>query len=489
MSDTSTLSVHIESKGQRWEHVRVLELTGREAISEPFRFDLEVACDPDQLLPEQALPGAEVSVVFEDEGLEVRRIHGVLGPIRDRLDPAGDRRAYRLRVVPRASRLALVETQEIYLDLSIPEILRSKLEQHDIQPDELELRLMEKYAAREIVAQYRESDLAFVCRLCEHLGVSFYFEHEGGCDKLVFTDHAAGFRPLSLPEGAERLTFRPRGEAADVFALELVTDQVPSNYIVQDYNYRSPQVDLTGLFELPSGSGGGVVEYGSHVKTPEEADRLARVRAEERLAGQRVYEGKSSRPALSAGRRATLADHPRLAGPEPLLFVEVTHHGVFPGFQGEGAGRKTTYTNTFRAIPGDVAYRPPRRTPRPVIHGVVTGIIQPGSNGETGGVADLDSEGRYTVQLHFDTADRQGQKASHRVRMAQPYAGANYGMHFPLRPGTEVLVAFANGDPDRPVIVGAMFNATAPSPVAAATATKHQLKSSSGAIFEFGSRS
>lgn len=485
MSDPSTLSAHLESKGERWDHVRVLELSGREAISQLFAFDLEVACGPDHALPEHALPGAEVSLVFEDDGLEVRRVHGVLGPIRDRLDPAGDHRTYRLRVVPRASRLTMVETQEIYLDLSIPDILRSKLEQHNLQPDELELRLMEKYPARELVVQYRESDLALVCRLAEHLGLSFHFEHEGGCDRLVFTDHPAGFRPL---ERAEQLSFRPRGEAAGVFALELLTDQVPTNYIVQDYNYRTPQVDLTGFFELPSGSGGGVVEHGSHVKTPEEADRLARIRAEERLSQQRVYEGKSSRPALSAGRRATLVDHPRLPGPEPLLFVEVLHEAVFPGFQGAGGSRKPYYTNTFRAIPGGVPYRPPRRTPKPVLQGVLTGVIQPGPNGETGGVAELDSEGRYTVQLHFDTADHEGHKASHRVRMAQPSAGSNHGMHFPLRPGTEVLVAFTNGDPDRPVIVGALYNATAPSPVTLANATRSQLKARTGALFEFGSR-
>jgi len=486
MADTRVFKVHIESDGKPWDHVRVRELSGREAISQLFAFDLDVVCDPDHGLPEEAWPGAEITLVFEADGEEVRRVHGMLGPIRDRLDDPGQGSSHRLRLVPRAFRLGLVETQEIYLDRSIPDILRSKLEQHDLGAGDVELRLFDDYPTREFVAQYRESDLAFVSRLAEHAGISFFFAHEGGRDRLVFTDHPAGF---GLLEGAEEVPFRPRGELIDVFALELSTDLVPTNYIVQDYNYRTPQVDLTGVFELPSGSGGGVVEHGSHAKTPEEAARIARIRAEERLSRQRVYEGKGARAAFSAGRRLTLRDHPRLPGPEPLLLVEVTHDAVMPGFFDTEKDQRFFYRNAFQAIPAGVAYRPPRRTPRPVISGVVTGIIQTGADGETGGIAQVDDQGRYLVQLHFDTAQHGQQKASHRVRMAQPFAGPSYGMHFPLRRGTEVLVAFTNGDPDRPVIVGALSNATSPSPVVASNATAHQIKSPSGAMFTFGSKS
>jgi type VI secretion system secreted protein VgrG len=171
------------------------------------------------------------------------------------------------------------------------------------------------------------------------------------------------------------------------------------------------------------------------------------------------------------------------------LLVEVTHDAVMPGFFDTEKDQRFFYRNAFQAIPAGVAYRPPRRTPRPVISGVVTGIIQTGADGETGGIAQVDDQGRYLVQLHFDTAQHGQQKASHRVRMAQPFAGPSYGMHFPLRRGTEVLVAFTNGDPDRPVIVGALSNATSPSPVVASNATAHQIKSPSGAMFTFGSKS
>jgi type VI secretion system secreted protein VgrG len=485
MADTRSVNLYLEAKGTPWDHVRVRRLAGREAISELFSFDVDVVCDPEHDLPDDALPGADITVVFEIDGVEARRVHGLLGPVRAHLDAPPDRPEYRLRVVPRASRLALVETQEIYLGKTVPEILRSKLEHHDFVDADFELRLMGTYPAREFVVQFKESDLAFVSRLAEHVGISYFFEHDGGSDKLVFTDHPGGFRPT---EGAEEVPFRGRGETADVFGLDLVTGAIPSSYIVHDYNYRTPLVDLSASFDVESGNGGGVVEYGSHAKTPEEAERLAKIRGEERACRQRVYEGKSGRPALYAGGRSAIVDHPKLRKSEPLLVVAVTHEATLPVHSEEASSRAAVYANAFEAIPADVQHRPRRVTPRPVIAGMITGVIQPGPDGETGGAAKMDSEGRYTVQLHFDTAQPGEQKASHPVRMAQPYAGSSYGMHFPLRPGTEVLLAFTNGDPDRPVIVGALYNATSPSPVVAANANTNQLKSSSGAIFEFGSR-
>jgi type VI secretion system secreted protein VgrG len=477
------MEIHLESSRFSWEGVHVRALTGREAISQLFAFDVDVVCDPEHGLPEEALPGAEVSLVFTREHEEVRRVHGMLATIRDHLDAAVDRRTYRLRLAPRAIRLGLVEMQEIHMGLSVPELIMRKLGRHGFGAEDTELRLRKTYPARELVVQYRESDLAFVGRLAEHLGISFFFEHGGGCDKLVFTDHPAGFHPV---EGAEETRFHPRGEESSVFELQVTTDLVPSAYVVRDYNYRKPLLDLTAFHTVDSGNGGGVVEYGSHVRTREEAQEIAQIRAEERLSRQRVYEGKSGLPALGAGGRSTLLEHPRLEGSEDLLFIEVNHTAHQP-VSGQVGGAAPGYVNTFTAVPAGLDYRPPRRTPWPRISGVVTGVIQPGPDGETGGFARLDGEGRYTVQLHFDTAPGE-LRSSPPIRMAQPFAGPGQSMHFPLRPGTEVIVAFADGDPDRPIIVGSVPNAASPSAVTAANADRHRITTGSGAVIEIRDR-
>jgi type VI secretion system secreted protein VgrG len=487
MTYESFVSIRIESGGAPWGHARVRRLSGREAIGQLFSFDVDVVCDPDHDLPEGVVPGEDVTLVFELAGNEVRRVHGMLGPVRAHVG-AAETAAYRLRVVPRALRLSLVETQEIFLDQTVPEMIKSKLERHGFAAADFELRLMGSYAAREIVVQYQESDLAFVSRLAEHAGIGFYFEHEDGRDRMVFTDHEGGYRPLAGAGGAAEVAFSGRGEKAGVFALDRVSDLAPTSYIVQDYNYRTPQVDLSACADLESGNGGGVVEYGGHVKTPAEAERLARVRAEERRARQLVYEGKSGVMALSAGRPAKILEVPRTHAPLPLLVVEVTHDATIPVFS-EHETEKADYSNDFRAVPRGFVYRPARATPRPRIAGVITGVIQPGPEGETGGVARIDADGRYTVELHLDTAKPGARKSSHPMRMAQPFAGPGYGMHLPLRRGTEVLVAFANGDPDRPVILGAVYNAASPSPVVASSATKHRIQTSAGVLFELGSKS
>jgi type VI secretion system secreted protein VgrG len=332
--------------------------------------------------------------------------------------------------------------------------------------------------------QYGESDLAFVSRLCEHAGISFFFEHDGERDKLVFTDHPAGFLPIA---GPSEVPFHGAGETLGVFFLDRASHLAPTSHIVHDYNYRSPQVAVSACSDLSSGHGGGVVEYGTHAKTPDEATQLSLVRMEERRSVQTVIEGKSGVAAFSAGATVDVTELPDRSGPEKWLLVEVTHEGLFP-LMGESA-EGTHYRNGHRAMmQSGFTYRPPRITPRPTIAGVVTGVVQPGPTGEIGGVADVDSDGRYTVVLHLDTADLGGKKASHPMRMAQPFAGPGYGMHFPLRRGTEVLVAFTNGDPDRPLIVGALYNTTSPNPVVGSNAAHHQIRGSTGAVFEFVSK-
>src|SRR5262249_44303629 len=146
-----------------------------------------------------------------------------------------------------------------------------------------ELRLKGAYAPREFLVQYKESDYAFVSRLAEHLGISFYFLPGDAAEKLIFTDNASGF---SSAQGAEAIPFRPRGEGRDVFELTSKRRVIPAYYAVRDYNYRTPLVDITGEDELKEGFAGGVIEFGAHHKTPDEGKVLAAVRAEERLAAE-----------------------------------------------------------------------------------------------------------------------------------------------------------------------------------------------------------
>jgi type VI secretion system secreted protein VgrG len=480
----ANLNLRLESADFDTSHVQVRRVVGKEAISQPFGYDVDlVVTDRDGLEDDKVL-GAAASLVFERDGLEVRAVHGMITALVDLLDTEAAHTSYRLRLVPRLHRLSFVETQEVFLDLSVPDIIRKKLELVDLGPADVELRLLDKYPPRDFVVEYRETDLAFVSRLAEHLGISYYFDHEGGVDRLVFTDHNGGFAHL---ERLPTMRFRGRGDRTDVFELEAERRLFPASYAVLDYDYRAPHLELTSSHDHPDGYAGGVVEYGSHHRTPAEGERLARVRAEERDAQHRFFRGQSDLCELTAGAIVGLVGHPRLGDPK-LLIVEVEHRltQVVGAHGGEGS---EGYVNVFKAVDASRSYRPPRVTPRPRIHGVITAITEPAPQGSSGRVAQLDDQGRYTVKFFFDVASSQGHKRSSApVRMAQPHAGDGYGVHFPLKPNVEVTVTFIDGDPDRPIISGAVPNPVTTSPVTSRDAVVNRIKTESGALIEIRDR-
>jgi len=472
--------LRLESDDFACDDLQIFEVSGRDAVGRLFDLGIGVATTKTSGIDLEAVEGATVRLVFEVGSQIVRTIHGMIAQIDDLLDTKPDTRSFVLHLVPRAFRLTLVRTQEIFMELSVPEIIQKKLELVGLGADDVEMRLVETYPKREFVVQYKETDLAFVSRLCEHEGITFFFEHHEGRDRMVFVDRNEGF---AVSDGHEVAPFRPDGERRDVYRIEARTRLVPRMHVVHDYNYRNLTVDPTGSAEATSGLGGGHVEYGAHVKTPDEATRLAKIRAEQTESTHKVYTLESDLGWIPCGGRFTLEGHPALED-KALLVTEIEHKGRFPVAL-HGGTDHTPYTNVFRAIDAATPYRPPRETPKPQIHGVVNGLIAHEMEGTESVFARLDEHGRYLVRLMFDTSQPGERKAvSRRIRMAQPHSGANYGQHFPLKPGTEVLVGFIDGDPDRPIILGTAPNQLTPSPVNSNVERTHRIRTATGILFE-----
>jgi type VI secretion system secreted protein VgrG len=470
-------SFHLASEAFAADQLRVTSFRGVERIGRLFELDIEAVLSAAEgeilasLRPEEVV-GAEASFTIGGGSGEPRRFEGTIARLHAVLDAGLHHRTYRLPLVPLAHRLALVTTQDIFQDLTIPQILAKKLELVGLGGGLSRLSLNRSYAAREYVVQYGETDLAFICRLAEHDGISLFFESHADGTRLVLTDDESGF-PWT---GEGQVPYHDRQERGGVHAVTMDTRLVPETHVVYDYNYRNPQVDLRGQAGATEPSFGGVAEYGSHIKTPGEAAELATIRAEESRGTQTVIAGTSDLPVLAAGARTRLDGHPTL-GEDPLLVVEVVHEGSHPLESDISPG--PSYSNRFVAVPGGFTYRPPRITPRPRIHGVLGAIVE-GVEGVSSVHAKLDGEGRYTVRFLFDAGQEDARYASRPVRMAQPHAGAGYGMHFPLQVGTEVLVAFVDGDPDRPIIVGAVPNALTPSPIGAGPPHHTMLRTRAG---------
>ncbi len=465
MTATPITTARLDSSAIGDRNIQLRSLESREAISQLFEHEIDIVCSDPAGLVVDDLVASEATLVFEQGGEAQRRVTGVIAECRDLLLSEAKHAQYRIRLVAGVWLFIVVETLEIYMDMTVPEILEAKLKLLDlVKNEDYELRLGD-YSKREFVVQYKETDLDFIGRLTEHEGISFSFEQVGKRNVLVFSDKNASFPKL----GGAGVKFAPRGEHAGVHRLEATTRMVPATYVQRDYNYRNPGRDLTASTTLNEGAGGGVIEYGGHFKTEDEGKRLARIRSQERRATRYVFDGDSTAPQLSAGATFTLEGHP--FGDVELLLTEVEHELV-QATQMHDEG-EMAHRCHFKAITTKAPYRPPRRTPKPRIHGMLTGIVDAQSKGK---YAELDDQGRYRVKFMFDTAAADEGRASRACRMMQPHSGAGYGMHFPLRPGIEVLITFLDGDPDRPIIAGTVPNPQTASPVAASNQARNVIR-------------
>ncbi len=214
--------------------------------------------------------------------------------------------------------------------------------------------------------------------------------------------------------------------------------------------------------------------YGDHFKDETEGALLATIRAQEMSCERLLCRGGLHALGVAPGHRFATSGMP-IAELEGEYVVTALETSVDKG------GETNDFQQRYEAIPSDVAFRPPRLTERPVIVGHTHAVV----DGEVAGVAaPIDEYGRYKVILPFDQHAAAGGKASRWIRMAQPSAGSNYGMHLPLHIGTEVLVTHLDGDPERPVIVGAIPNVDTMSPVVDANATQSRIRTSTGILFE-----
>jgi len=460
------------------KHVmNVLRFVGREAISELFSFEIDFTWDGDGSVHDAIAPGDPAALVFQRGGQRERAIHGIV----QRLDVNLDGEvgvSYRAVLVPRAWRSKLLRQQRIFMDATIVDVARTKLSSIGLGGDDVVDSTVASYPEREFIVQYQEDDAQFISRLTEHAGVAFYFDQQQGSDRLVFVDQLDGF-----PEHkGEAMAMSKRLDEPDrVQQLGSQHGMSAAVAMVYDYNYRTPDVTLKATEKIATGHGGGALEYSCHVKTPDEAERLAKVRAEEVAVHQKPYHGCSTIVALCAGLLIPFEGNELL--PSVLLLITSVEHSAEPE---PGSPQQLTYRNRFTAVRGDLPFRPRRVTPRPHMSGIVTAIVQ-GTGSDDARRAMLDEHGRYIVQFHFDQAlGSLNQKASRPVRMAQSFTGSSEGMHFPLKPGVEVAVAFMNGDPDRPIIVGALPNHVQPSVVTDTNSVVNKITTDNGITIQFG---
>jgi type VI secretion system secreted protein VgrG len=454
----------------------VVRFHGHEALGRSYELSIEVVVSEVEDLDLDAVVGAPATFTLRTGIGDERYFNGIIARAVF-AGPLAEATVYRLDLVPKIWRLGLSSHSRVFIEKSVPEILLWVLEQNQIVSPDFELRLSESYEPRPHVSQYRETDLAFISRLMEREGIYCLFESKADREVVVLVDNMRAHVEADPPA----FFFRPHASDRIDYSVEAVAQtrqSLPSKVALADYNKLRPALPLRGE-ALVSKTGSGVVSlYGDNFSTPADGARLARLRAQELAAQGRTFAGTGCLP-LRSGRAFRVEGHPRSAYNATFLATQVTHRGERAGAQTDGPNlgeAPATYRCDFIAIPADVQFRLDRSTPVPRIDSVTNAVVDGPIDGD---YAQLDEHGRYRVRLKYDENDGAAGGASMWVRMAQPHGGATEGFHFPLRKGTEVLIVFLGGDPDRPIICGVLPNVLKPSPVTAANHTKNVIQTGS----------
>lgn len=462
----------------------VMRFKGLEAISTPYEFEIMlVSGDPD-LDMAAILRSQAVFTIHRDAGDDVA-YNGILAEF-DQLHAYNEHYFYRAKLVPKIWWLMQTQHNQVFLDKTVPEIIEGALVDGGMDSLDYDLAGLEgTYNPVDYVCQYGESHFNFVSRWLEREGVYYYFYHDSEGDKLVLSDSSFSHEPFQ--QGAD-LVYSPKTGMEQGHLDEIIINftcrqkQLPNRIVLKDHNPERPSLEMAVRADVDPDGRGESFLYGEHYNTPEEGERLIAFRVDELLCQKQAFHGDSTVPFLTPGFKFNMNEHYRSAFNQEYMVTSVTHEGdqtnllktSVIGSLSEDA-EINIYSNSFTAIPADRQYRHPRTADRPRISGTLHGKI----DGEQDSpYAQLDEQGRYKVKLPFDINDEHiDGKASARVRMMQPYAGEGKGMQFPLTKGTEVLLTFIDGNPDRPVIAGAVSTETAPSPVNANNQSESVIRS------------
>ncbi|MEQ9322798.1 MAG: type VI secretion system tip protein TssI/VgrG [Polyangiaceae bacterium] len=387
--------------------------------------------------------------------------------------------------------LTLSHFCRVFVDRTVPEIIETILEDSGLSDADYELRLQESYAPHFHTCQYKESRWAFLSRLMEREGLYYFFEHGEAGEKLVVTDHRSFHQPLRQ-SGVRYVPLSGGDDAMSAEALRLFTSRsraLPRAVKLRDFDYLKPGLDVSDEQSVWDEASAMQVHLGEHdFRTPDAGKPKARALAEALKARELTYQGRGRAFGLRAGYRFSLEEHPLDGMNREYLAVGLRHQGVQAAdselvreLLGITAGED--YRVEVDAIDAAVQWRSPKRTPVPRISSVERAFVDGPADSE---YAQIDEHGRYKVKLHFDIDDSDlwDGEASTWIRMLQPHGGSTEGFHFPLRKQTEVLILFLGGDPDRPVIAGAVPNATQPSPVTSKNHTQNVLQTGGASRIE-----
>jgi len=435
---------------------KVLEFRGREAISQPYRFDLELVSErPD--LDLESLLHRPAFLAFAPDG------SGVHGLVHQAAQGESGKRLtrYRLTLVPQLAYLAHRTNQRVFQHLTVPQIIAQVLEEHGIQADAYRFGLGPVvYPPREYCVQYDETDLHFIQRLCEEEGIHYHFQHGASAHVLVFGDDQTVFPRLAATAYQQDSGLVADQPVIKRFGLRLETRT--SRVTRRDYDFEKPRLTMEAAFHSDFQPDLEDYDYPGRFTERARGKHLSQRVLERHRHDYELAEGESDQPRLVSGHFLPLTEHPRSDWNQLWLLTEVLHEGKQPQVLEEsvtshvdsGDGFVQGYRNHFSATPWAIPFRPALCHPKPKVLGSQTAVV----TGPAGEEIHCDEYGRVKIQFHWDREGQADDKTSCWLRVSSSWAGDRYGGIAIPRVGMEVLVTFLEGDPDQPLVTGCLYH-------------------------------
>ncbi len=336
--------------------------------------------------------------------------------------------------------LNLASNNRVFQNLATSAIVTSIFDAHGFS--DYKLSLTGSYTPREYCVQYGESDFAFVCRLLEEDGIFWFFTHEAGKHTLVLADSNDAFP--AIPNGAAVKYLGQNVGERELHGIrsgQLVLQAVAGVYAASDYAFTTP---TTSLYSKAEAKAGPLMHYdhaGGYIDKSR-GDALTKQRIDGLRSQEKRFVGESDCRWLVPGHYFTLSGHDDASLNIDWVVTSVTHEVSH-----------AQYRNRFEAIPKATTYRPPRITPKPRMHTQTATVV-----GKSGEEIWTDQYGRIKIQFPWDRDGKNDETSSCWVRVVLPWTGKSFGMQFVPRVGQEVIVTFIDGDPDRPLVSGCVYN-------------------------------
>lgn len=434
----------------------VVSFRAHEALSAPFSIELTLASKTCVSSLDEAVGMESLLTIVNsnpDSGGD-RYFHGIIRKFEQR-GRNGRFNLYEAEMVPSLWQLSLRKNSRIFQRMRTQEIVALILKEHDILSDRCRFALTNTDRMRRYCVQYRESDLDFITRLLEEEGIFYFFEHYHDRHVLVMGDDPIVHLPIP---GESSITFNTNdglvAEKEGFFSFRFSDEMHPGAYSHRNFNFKKPSLDLTSGKKTKKHAPFEVYDYPALHVLPDRGDQLAKVRLEALTCMGRQGNGDGSSCRLVPGCTFTLTGHGIRNLNRDYLITEVAHTGEQPQSLEEKGSGETSYRNSFTVIPADVPFRPRQTVEKPVVTGLQTAIV----TGPPGEEIHTDRYGRVKVRFHWDREGITDDRSSCWVRCAQGWGGGGWGMQFLPRVGDEVFVDFIDGDPDRPIIRGSVYN-------------------------------